>query len=169
MARLATMPMMEPKGLPKKWGSHISVPTTAPVAGPKAKPATRTTIPEGSYLRYGAAGKMGTSTKLRTMAAATNSALTAVPPLLLQFDEKTDRRLLYRRLGVCANEVAPDGSAFQLDLFTDYEALERDRRMQGAMLEVRKRYGANAVFKGMDLLKGATALERNRQIGGHKA
>ena len=103
------------------------------------------------------------------LSAPTNSALTAVPPLLLQFDEKTDRRLLYRRLGVCANEVAPDGSAFQLDLFTDYEALERDRRMQGAMLEVRKRYGANAVFKGMDLLKGATALERNRQIGGHKA
>ena len=39
----------------------------------------------------------------------------------------------------------------------------------GAMLEVRKRFGPNAVFKGMNLLKGATTLERNKQIGGHKA
>jgi DNA polymerase V len=103
------------------------------------------------------------------LSAPTNSALTAVPPLLLQFDEKTDRRLLYRRLGVCANEVARDESAYQLDLFTDYEAIERDRKMQGAMLEVRKRVGANAVFKGADLLEGATTLERNMQIGGHRA
>ena len=103
------------------------------------------------------------------LSAPTSSALKVVGPLLRQFDGKTDRRLLYRRLGVCANDVAEDGGAFQLDLFTDYEALERDRKLQGAMLEVRKRYGANAVFRGMDLLEGATALERNRQIGGHRA
>ena len=56
-----------------------------------------------------------------------------------------------------------------MDLFADYDALERDRRLMGAMLEVRRRYGPNAVFKGMNLLKGATTLERNKQIGGHKA
>ena len=54
-------------------------------------------------------------------------------------------------------------------LNVDYEALERDRRLQGAMLEVRRKYGANAVFKGMNMLEGATTLERNMQIGGHKA
>jgi DNA polymerase V len=58
---------------------------------------------------------------------------------------------------------------FQLNLFVDHSALERDRRLQGAMLEARKKYGPNALFKGMNLLEGATALERNRQIGGHRA
>ncbi|MBQ9592778.1 MAG: DNA methylase, partial [Lachnospiraceae bacterium] len=65
--------------------------------------------------------------------------------------------------------VREDLGIYQMDLFTDYETLERDRRLQGAMLEVRRRYGANAVFKGMNLLEGATTLERNRQIGGHRA
>ena len=56
----------------------------------------------------------------------------------------------------------------QLDLFTDYEALDRERRIQGAMLAIRRKYGDNAVVKGMDLLEGATTIERNEQIGGHR-
>ena len=56
-----------------------------------------------------------------------------------------------------------------MNMFVDYDALERDRRLTGAMLEVRKRFGPNAVFKGMNMLEGATTLERNQQIGGHKA
>ncbi len=99
----------------------------------------------------------------------TNNVQIITAPLMQSFDEKTDHRLLYRRLGVCANDVTEDDGAFQLNMFVDYEAIERDRRLQGAMLEVRKKYGANAIFKGMNLLEGATALERNRQIGGHKA
>ena len=54
-------------------------------------------------------------------------------------------------------------------MFTDPEEQERERRIQEAMIEVRHRYGANALFRGMNLLEGATAMERNRQIGGHKA
>ena len=54
-------------------------------------------------------------------------------------------------------------------MFIDYDALERDRRLQGAMLEVRRKFGPNVVFKGMNMLEGATTLERNQQIGGHKA
>ncbi|MBR2594023.1 MAG: DNA methylase [Firmicutes bacterium] len=99
----------------------------------------------------------------------TNNLHVITKPLLKQFDDKTDRRLLYRRLGVCANDVQTDMGVFQLNMFTDYEALERDRRLQGAMLKARRRFGPNAVFKGMNLLEGATALERNQQIGGHKA
>ena len=77
--------------------------------------------------------------------------------------------LLYRRLGVCAADTSEDDGVFQLDLFTDYEALEKEMRIQQAMLEVRRRYGAGALFKGMNLMKGATTLERNQQIGGHRA
>ena len=99
----------------------------------------------------------------------TNQLQIIGPRLLEQFDARTDHRLLYRRLGISAENVAEDEGIFQMNLFLDYEALERDRRLQGAMLEVRKKYGANAVFKGMSLLEGATALERNQQIGGHRA
>ena len=99
----------------------------------------------------------------------TNSIQLITPPMLKSFDTKTDHRLLYRRLGVCANDVTEDLGIFQINMFIDYEALDRDRKLQGAMLEVRRRYGANAVFKGMNMLEGATTLERNQQIGGHKA
>ncbi len=99
----------------------------------------------------------------------TNSFMTVRDAILSSFDIKTDHRLLFRRLGVCANEITQDSLGFQIDLFTDYELLDRERRIQGAMTEVRKRYGANAVFKGMNMLEGATMLERNQQIGGHRA
>ena len=67
-----------------------------------------------------------------------------------------------------------------MDLFTDYEALERERReqeeklakerkLQEAMLSVKKKYGKNAMLKGMNLQEGAMTIERNNQIGGHKA
>ena len=101
--------------------------------------------------------------------ATTNNIQIITEPLLKQFDAKTDHRLLYRRLGVCANDVSDDIGMYQMNLFIDYDALERDRRLMGAMLEVHRKYGANAIFKGMNLLEGATSLERNQQIGGHKA
>jgi DNA polymerase V len=100
---------------------------------------------------------------------ATNNIQIITAPLLRQFEDKTDHRLLYRRLGVCANDVKEDVGVFQMNMFVDYDTLERDRKLQGAMLEVRKKYGSNAIFKGMNLLEGATTLERNQQIGGHKA
>ena len=57
---------------------------------------------------------------------------------------------------------------WQLDFFSDYRKREQELKIQGAMLGARKKYGANAVFKGMNLMTGGTALERNRQIGGHR-
>ena len=99
----------------------------------------------------------------------TNNLQAISEPLVRQFDEKTDHRLLFRRLGVCAGNVKEDIGMYQLNFFVDYDAQERDRRLLGAMLEVRRKYGANAVFRGMNMLKGATTLERNQQIGGHRA
>lgn len=99
----------------------------------------------------------------------TNNLQLITGPMVRQFDEKTDHRLLYRRLGVCAVDVSEDIGIYQMNMFVDYEALDRDRRLTAAMLEVRRKYGANAVFKGMNMLEGATTLERNMQIGGHKA
>ena len=109
------------------------------------------------------------STGTVRLRAKTNSRRIISPAVLAQFDKKTDRRLLYRRLGISANEVQSNDGAFQLDLFTDYDTLERESRLQGAMLSVRNKYGPNSVFKGTNLVDGATALERNLQIGGHRA
>ena len=76
-------------------------------------------------------------------------------------------------------EVGQQDIYEQLNLFTDYEVqakkqeeqeeLSKERRLQEAMLKVKKKYGRNAMLKGMNLQEGATTMERNRQIGGHKA
>ena len=97
------------------------------------------------------------------------------------FDRITDKSLLIRRINIDANHVVnealADGNPFeQLDLFTDYsqkikeeEALNKERRMQIAILSIKERYGKNAILKGTNFMEGATMRDRNKQIGGHKA
>ena len=89
--------------------------------------------------------------------------------MLREFDGKTDHRLLYRRIGVAAADTSADTELFQMDLFTDYDALDREQRIERAMIAVREKYGKNAVVKGFNLLPGAMTTERNLQIGGHRA
>lgn len=100
---------------------------------------------------------------------ATNSIELISAALVKQFDEKTDHRLLYRRIGVCAMDITEDTGVYQISMFVDYEALERENKLRTAMHAVRQRFGPNSVFRGMNLVEGATTLERNRLIGGHKA
>ena len=102
------------------------------------------------------------------------------------FDRIVDQSLLIRRINVTANRVLNADAAAredipeQLDLFTDYAAraqrqadeqtaLQREQRIQETLLSIRRKYGKNAILKGMNLDEGATARERNGQIGGHKA
>ena len=102
------------------------------------------------------------------------------------YDRIVDKNLLIRRINITANRLVDENSAKkeekyeQLDLFTDYKAkeqeqvkeeaaLEREKRMQQTMLTIKKKFGKNAILKGMNLQEGATAKDRNEQIGGHKA
>ncbi len=98
------------------------------------------------------------------------------------FDRIVDERLLVRRLTLCANRLLAESACLpyndvqQLNFFeeeskqrSDDAALEREKRRQEAVLGIRKKYGKNAIVKGMNLQEGATAMERNGQIGGHKA
>lgn len=89
--------------------------------------------------------------------------------LLELFRKKCDPRLLVRRLGVCASDTICGSGIVQLDFFCDYDALRKEKHLQQAILEIRRRYGSTAVIRGMNLLEGGTAIERSRQIGGHKA
>ena len=103
------------------------------------------------------------------------------------FDRCVNADLLVRRMNITVNHVVPEASVVakdqapqQLDLFTDYEALEKqrqaeqakldkERRMQEVQLKIKKRFGKNAILRGLNFEEGATAKERNKQIGGHKA
>ncbi|MBR4393322.1 MAG: DNA methylase [Oscillospiraceae bacterium] len=89
--------------------------------------------------------------------------------VLSSFDKKADSTLLFRKLGICAEDVRIDSSEFQLDLFTDYDARAKEKQLQSALVDIKKRHGANAILKGTSFLDGATARERNTQIGGHRA
>ena len=107
------------------------------------------------------------SVRLRTHTASAREIRAA---FLAAFDAKVDRRLLIRRLGVAAENLQE--GCVQLDLFTDYQAQQREENLQRALLEIRRKYGPSvprAIIKGKNLLEGATAIERSQQIGGHRA
>jgi DNA polymerase V len=102
--------------------------------------------------------------RLRSHTSSTKEIMNA---LLTAFDMKVDHRLYIRRLGVAAGKL--QAGVVQLDLFTDYEALEREEKLQRVLLQVRRKYGSNSILKGKNYKSGATARERNGQIGGHRA
>ncbi len=121
------------------------------------------------------------SVNLGEYTSSTRMILDAVSAL---YDRIVDRNLTVRRLTIAANHVIPEQdreeTEVQLDLFTNYEEYEkqretqerersREREIQKAMLEIRKRFGKNAILKGMNFEDGATTRERNRQVGGHRA
>lgn len=102
------------------------------------------------------------------------------------FHRTVNESLLVRRITIVANNVIKESDVVsepeyeQLDFFTDYEALKRqkeaeeaeleqEKRRQEAIINIKKKYGKNAILKGMNLEEGATAKERNSHVGGHKA
>jgi DNA polymerase V len=115
----------------------------------------------------------------------TSSTRQIVDAVLALYDRIVDPTLLVRRVTVAANRIlplreAPKSQGEQLDLFSDCaqqaqkmeenaQALEREKRLQQAQLSIRKKFGKNAILKGMNLEEGATTIQRNGQIGGHKA
>ncbi len=86
------------------------------------------------------------------------------------YDRIVNPKLKVRRLGVAAMNVTDEDSEVeQLELFDDSFDKEKERRQQEAILQIRRKFGKNAILKGMNFEDGATAKERNMQIGGHKA
>ena len=116
----------------------------------------------------------------------TSSSKQILQAVTTLFERVVDPLLLVRRMNLVANhvvyeaELPKENTVEQLDLFTDYAAREerekqeaaeqqRERRRQEALLSIKKKFGKNAIMKGMNLEEGATAKERNATIGGHKA
>ena len=120
----------------------------------------------------------------------TSSTKLIMDAVMELYDDIVDKNLLVRRVTIVANRLEDEKTAKQeevyqqLNLFSDFgtegekkeaekkaieEKLQKERRLQEAMLSVKKKYGKNAMLKGMNLEEGAMTMERNRQIGGHKA
>jgi len=116
----------------------------------------------------------------------TSSTKLIIDKVMELYDEIVNPKLLVRRITVVANHLVEENTVEekaefeQLDLFTDYAVLrkeqaaeqeerEKERKLQEAMLSVKKKFGKNAMIKGMNLQEGAMTIERNNQIGGHKA
>ena len=123
----------------------------------------------------------------RIWKAFTSSTQKMVEAASVLYDRIVDKNLLIRRMNITANNIVEEKAApqknnsyQQLDLFTDYAAeeeqekqealrLDRERKLQEATITIKKKFGKNAILKGMNLQEGATAKNRNEQIGGHKA
>ncbi len=116
----------------------------------------------------------------------TSSSVKLIDAVVELYKKIVNRNYLIRRINVTAGKVLDDNLAIieptteQLDLFTDYEkvdkerqerqeSLEKEKKSQKAVLKIKNKYGKNAILKGMNFEKGATAKDRNGQIGGHKA
>jgi DNA polymerase V len=124
------------------------------------------------------------TTNLKTYSSSSKEIIDAVVSL---YEKITDKNLLIRRLNISTNNIIPEEKArqesrsyIQLDLFTDYETIakkekakkaerEKERKIQEAVISIKKQFGKNAILKGTSYTEGATARDRNKQIGGHKA
>lgn len=102
-----------------------------------------------------------------TMPVTTSSAKKIMGYTQELFEQIVDRNAPIHRVTLAFNRVV-DEMYQQYDLFTDPAEIEREHKIQKTMLEIKEKFGKNAILKGMNLEKGATTMERNRQIGGHK-
>ena len=113
---------------------------------------------------YGKKAAHGTS----SLVTATNSSRRLMDTTEELYRQIVDPTVPIRRVTLTYNRVKDDCYQ-QYDLFCDPAEMEKERRMQNAMLDIKRKFGKNAIVRGMNLQKGATTLERNRQIGGHKS
>ena len=101
--------------------------------------------------------------------APTNLGSTIINESAKLFERITNPALTVRRITINANKVTPDEGIYQVDFFTDTKKLEKEKKLQQAMLGIKNKYGKNAVLKASSYEEGATMRQRNAQIGGHSA
>lgn len=111
----------------------------------------------------------------------TSSTKIIIDAVMELYQRIMNKELLVRRINITANNIVDEHQALkertyeQINLFTDYREKEEkqkeeltEKELQKAMIDIKKKYGKNAILKGMNLQEGATTIDRNKQIGGHK-
>ncbi len=121
-------------------------------------------------LNVGYSNELGISPAVGTasLEQQSNSYQQIIPSILALYERIVHREKPIRRVRMTCNSVVEDAWR-QYRLFTEEAAVEKERKMQKAVLSIRQRFGKNAIVRGMDLQKAGTAIERNKQIGGHKS
>lgn len=154
------------------------------LANPEIRKSYTGTITTDQYGREIPKHATGT-TNLKTQTSSTSQIIAAVMKL---YDRIVDETLLVRKINISARRIVSKASVEkssdfkyeQLDLFSNYEklqeqkeadkiALKKEEQAQEAILTIQKKYGKNSILKGMNLMEGATAKDKNQRIGGHKA
>ena len=103
-----------------------------------------------------------------SLETAVNSDKVLRDELVKLYDRIVDRYTPIRRVNISYNNVSKE-EYVQFSFFDDVEALERERKIQSVVVQLKHKYGKDAVLKGMNFSKAATTIERNHQIGGHKS
>ena len=98
----------------------------------------------------------------------TNADRVIIPEVVKLYDSIINKRVPIRRLNITCNKVVKEEYR-QYNFLIDQDELEKNRKMQKAMIDIKKKFGKNAILKGMNLQEAATTRERNRQRGGHKS
>ena len=111
----------------------------------------------------------------------TSSTKVIMKAVMTLYEKIMNKDLLTRRINITANNVVDvkvaeqENATEQLDLFTDYKqkeeekkAEQKERNLQKTMLNIKKKYGKNAILKGMNFLEDGTTIDRNTQVGGHR-
>ncbi|MSU02114.1 DNA methylase [Tissierella pigra] len=149
---------------------------------PKIKQGYKGEIIKDAYGRYKPKSVQAT----KNFPTYTSSSKEIIEGTMELYEEIADKNLLIRKLNISANKLLREDSIekeegpSQLDFFTNYdeekldqvkkeEFLNKERKVQETILSIKDKYGRNAILKGVNLVEGATTLDRNKQIGGHKA
>lgn len=117
---------------------------------------------------YSNAAKLLPSNGTVSLEAETNLSKILVPAVSSLYKKITNEDFAVRRVNITFNDVREE-NAVQIGLFDDVNVIENGKKIQTAMLGIKKKFGKNAVLKGINLEKAATTVKRNRQIGGHKS
>lgn len=120
------------------------------------------------YIGYSGALHLEPDAGMMRLPVASSSFKYICPYAEKLYDRVKDRNSDVRRISISFNDIS-DMDYVQFDLFTDPEEMERETKVSKAMISIKEKYGKNAVLKGMNLQKDAMTIERNNQIGGHKA
>lgn len=117
---------------------------------------------------YSNALKMDAARGTVSLTSPSSASRIWLPKISQLYDQIKDPMISMRRVNVSCNRVVEEGYT-QYDIFMDPAEMEKEQKIQKAMLGIKKKFGKNAILKGMNLEEGATTLERNKQIGGHRS
>lgn len=120
------------------------------------------------HIRYSNTVNISPAHGTAALPMETNADKLIIPAVVELYERIVNRRIPIRKVTITCNRVVKEEYK-QYNFLVDAEELEKNRKMQKAMIDIKKKFGKNAILKGMNLQEGATTRERNRQIGGHKS